>query len=284
MYIGVDIGGTKIQVAGADDSLLPSSSLKVPTPDKRAVGLQQISQLIQQVAKDQPIQAIAISSGGPLDLKTGSFLSLTHLSKDWHNQPIVGFFEKKFKVPVTLEHDASAGGLGEAILGAAKNYQHVLYVTISTGIGTGLISHGQIHHGAYLSEGGHITTLPNGPICGCGLKGHFDAVVGGKAIIRDYGLPASEIHDPVIWDEIAQKIATGLANLIVVFSPEVVVLAGGVSVHFEKFINPLTNHLQALIKVFPPPPLVQAKFVETAPLYGALILAQRAAETINNKQ
>ncbi|HSH31741.1 MAG TPA: ROK family protein [Candidatus Saccharimonadales bacterium] len=276
MYIGVDIGGTKILVAAADASGQLIESQKITSPQDAKAGLAEIVRLIHQLTAGETISRIAVAAPGRIDRKLGLIIS-AHNLPHWSNTPIGPVLEQEFKVPVMLENDANAAALAEATIGAAQDVASVLYVTISTGIGTGVVLGGAIYHGAADTEGGHITIDPAGPPCSCGGRGHFEAITSGRAIEARFGRIAAEINDPASWDLIARDIALGLMNLIMALSPATVVLGGGVSVHYAKFQEPLMRYLAELATLYPLPKIVQAKYTEMAAVHGALILAREAA-------
>jgi glucokinase len=178
-------------------------------------------------------------------------------------------------LPTVIENDANTAALAEQHLGAGKGSKVMLFVTISTGIGTGLVLDGKVYHGAHDTEGGHVIVEPGGPLCGCGGRGHFEAVASGRAIERDYGRIARDIHESAIWNDIAAKVAVGLSSLITAYSPDTVVLGGGVGgVHYDRLHRPLLKHLERSHLLYPLPKIRRAKFTETAPLYGCFILAR----------
>lgn len=271
--MGIDIGGTKLLAAYSSDGRRLTTTAKIATPQDQRQAIPAIMKLIDQVAAGRPIASVGLAAPGPLDFERGIMLAPPNLP--WRNFPIVKALQDKTRHHVSLTHDAAGGGLTEAILGAGQGFKRVLYITISTGIGTSLVIDGQIDHGQSNSEGGHITIQSDGPICSCGARGHFEAVVSGRAIKRRFGKAGYQITDPKIWDEIARDMAAGIASLAAITTPDVIVLGGGVSVHFARFKKPLAHHLGEVYK-FHLPPVKMARFVETAPVIGALILASRS--------
>lgn len=275
MYVGIDIGGSKmlIGLANTDGKLL--KTVKLPTPLDGHSAEHILEYRIKEMLGDKKLKSIGIAAPGPMDFKHGVILSPPNMP--WHNLPIVKQLHARFKVPVVLENDAGAAGLAESLEGAGKDSRYLLYITISTGIGTGLIAGGEIIHGASDPEGGHIVIDPKGPQCSCGGQGHFEGAVSGRAIERRFGRPAYQIKDAATWDIIARDMAAGLASLIAITAPDRVVLGGGVSVHYNRFKKPLAKHLEHFAsRLYPLPPVVVAKRVEQAALDGALILARRA--------
>ncbi len=274
MYIGIDIGGTKILAVSSADGTKLDGSEKAETPSDPATAIKTIIELTESLAKKSQITSIGIVAPGPFN---PARTAIHAYNLGWHNEPLSPPIHDYFKVPVTLEHDTNGAALTEATYGAGNGYNPVLYVTISTGIGTGLVIDGKIYRGANDTEGGHIIIDPKGPLCTCGVSGHFEAIVSGPAIKRRYGKPAYAITDPKIWDEIANNMAQGLSNLSNTLSPAIIVLGGGVSTHYDRFIEPLTKYMKKYSTIYESPPIVLAKHAEEAAAYGALILAHRLA-------
>lgn len=276
MYIGVDIGASKILAGtGQPDGRL--HTIKLETPADPRAGVSAIIQAIESLSGSQDLTTIGVAAPGAIDFASGKLLKLPNLS--WNGLPLGAKLQQHFKIPVVVENDADAAALAEATFGAGRGRNPVLYVTVSSGIGTGLIIDGHIYHGASDPEGGHITIRPDGPQCGCGGRGHFEALVSGQAIIRRFGRPAFEITDRPTWDLIAEDLALGLSSLIAMSAPAIVVLGGGVSVHWHRFKKPLAEHLRHYgPKLYPQPPVVPAKYIEEAVLRGALLVAQHRHE------
>jgi fructokinase len=269
MYIGVDIGGSKILVVAGNADHQITASRKIATPASAPQGIIEIVHLIEELAGTAPIKAIYIACPGPVDRQRGRILQTPNMG--WEPTDLVGPIKTHFRVPVGLEKDANAAALSEAVLGAGQGCRYVLYVTVSTGIGTGIVIGGEIYHGAHDPEGGHITITAEGH------NEEFETAVSGRNIKRRYGKFGYQITDPQTWDAIAKDLAVGLHSLITAISPEVVVIGGGVGVHYQKFIEPLRQHLRELNPLYPLPAIVPAKHTETAVAYGTLILSERLA-------
>ncbi|MDP4038767.1 MAG: ROK family protein [bacterium] len=272
MFIGVDIGGTKIRVAGSRLGRQIDYSIKIATPINQhgAIGL--ISQAIEKVCKISQIDAIGISAPGPLDIENGMILKPNNLT--WRNLELVTPLKKRFNCPIILEHDAACGAIAEARTGAGKNHRNMLYITISTGIGTCFTVDGVPIKGRFNSEGGKQIIDYDHHVRHQEL-GSFEYIVSGKAIKRRFGKIAAEIDDPATWQLIAYDLSVGIYNLITITSPDIVVLGGGVSVHFEHFERYLNENLKRYPAFYPLPMVVQAKYVETAPTLGAIMLASQ---------
>jgi predicted NBD/HSP70 family sugar kinase len=272
MNVGVDIGGSKTLVVTGDDHYKIASSQKIPTPPSSDQAITEIIHLIERLASKQPVDSIAVAAPGPVDAKTG-IISATNLG--WKSVGIGEALTNHFAVPVVVENDAAAAALSEATIGAGRGYHNVLYITISTGVNAFLVQEGRVYHGAHGSEAGHMVIDPQGPECGCGGKGHWEALICGPAIKRRFGVFGWEIKDAEIWNAYAKDVAIGLHNLLTTESPDIVVMGGGVNVHFRKFEVFLKRHLLALHPLYPIPPIVPAKNMETAVAYGTLVLADR---------
>lgn len=265
MLIGVDIGGSKILVVAGSRHYEIVRQQKVETPETSHQAVMEIIHLIEQVAAGETIEAIYVASPGPVDRERGCILKTPNIS--WEPVAIVDQLRNHFHVPVGLEKDANAAALSEAQIGAAAGAKYVLYVTVSTGVGTGIIIEGKIYHGAHDPEGGHIA------IAAEGKTEELETATSGRALIRRFGKPGYQITDPAQWDEFARDLAVGLHDLITTISPEIVVIGGGVGVHFHKFGKQLLKHLKELKPLYPTPPILPAKNMETAVAYGTLILA-----------
>lgn len=269
MYIGIDIGGTKILVVGGDKDGAIVRQAKIETPATADQGVMEIIHLIEQVAEQDQIKSIFVAAPGPVDRAKGVLFPVPTPNVKWGPTDIVAQLKNHFKLPVGLEKDANAAALAEAVSGAGKGYETVLYMTISTGVGTGLITAHEIYHGAHDPEGGHMY------IAAEGINEELEAAVSGPAMKRRFGLYGYEITDPKIWDEYSKDLAIGVRNMITTFSPDIVVIGGGAGTHFDQFEQFLVQHLAELTPIYPDPPIVEAKYPETAVALGTLILAAR---------
>lgn len=270
MVIGIDIGGTKIGIGMAKNGRQIERHLDFATPPDYHQALHLMVSSIQRLSGGDDVTAVGIASPGPLNPTAGIILAPHNVN--WHYVEITKDLERLLHCPVRLENDATLGGIAEARFGAGKPYTSVLYITISTGIGTSLIINQQPLPTQYNMEGGHQLLQVGDQ----NQLQSFESLVSGHAIKQHYGKIAADISDPQIWDEIAQHMSWGIFNLITMCNPEVVVLAGGVSVHHKRFLAPLRTHLAALPALYPLPKIVPARYIETAPLLGALELARES--------
>ena len=185
LTIAVDIGGTHIRVAAYEpNSTKPLSHQRTKTLAGEPGVFDRLVHAIESVWQ-KDVSAIGIASPGPLDPHTGTILATPNIP-EWQNFPLTPNLSKHFGVPVYLDNDANMAGLAEWQFGAGVGHHHLVYLTISTGIGGGVISHDQLLQGfrGMGAELGHITVLADGPICGCGQRGHIEAISSGTAIAR----------------------------------------------------------------------------------------------------
>jgi glucokinase len=192
------------------------------------------------------IEAVGIGSGGPLDAARGVLLAPPHLP-GWHDVPVTELAEQAYERPATLENDATAAAAGEHRYGAGVGTRNMVYLTISTGVGGGVVVGGRLYRGANGNGGelGHVTVDWHGRLCrGCGRRGCLEAYVSGTSIAeraRAAGLQvataeevaaAARAGDPAataVWDETVEALACGLTSIVNLFEPELVVLGGGVA-------------------------------------------------------
>jgi glucokinase len=183
----IDIGRTKILVGIADTNASMIDIIRIPTT--LALGptkiLEDIGRRLEKMvrATNSSLAAIGVGCPGPLDLGRGVVLSPPDFP-GWTEVPLVKFFNHYFKTLVILDNDANAAAMGEYRFGVARGLTTIAYVTVSTGIGGGLIVNGQLIHGPAGSacEIGHMTVLHDGPICACGARGCLNAISSGSAI------------------------------------------------------------------------------------------------------
>ncbi len=190
--VGIDIGGTKLATVVADSTGHILSKVRKPTLAEKGpeYALQLLFEMVRETVASadlvqESVSAIGVSCGGPLDTKTGVVYSPPNLP-GWDALPLKAQLESEFHIPVTIENDANASALAEYRFGGGRGYNALLYMTMSTGIGGGIVIDGHIYRGANDSAGevGHQILLPDGPPCGCGKRGCLEALCSGPAIAR----------------------------------------------------------------------------------------------------
>jgi len=268
--LGLDIGGTKI-AAGvvAPDGRVRSFALeptKVEEGSER--GVERLFQLGRRAVAESGIEwtriaAVGIGAGGPLDPARGVLIAPPHLP-GWCDVPLVARAEEAFGLPVILENDATAAAAGEHRYGAGAGTSHMIYLTISTGVGGGFVSDGRLYRGANGNGGelGHVTVDCAGRVCrGCGRKGCLEAYVSGTSIAERAGeagmgvvtaadvVAAAQAGDPLateVWDATTDALACGVTSLVNLFEPQLVVLGGGVvSGTGEQLLGPVRERVRA---------------------------------------
>lgn len=264
MYLGIDIGGTKTLIASLDDRGVITESIKFATPKVYTEFLKELSTNIANLTTKE-FTAVGAAAPGRIDREHGIAESFGNLP--WRDISLQRDIERIVKKPVVIENDANLAGLSEAML--IKQYECVLYVTISTGIGTGIITHQAIDPDFKDSEGGEILLEHKGRLQ------KWEDFASGKAIVQRFGKRASEINDEKTWKVISRDIALGLFDLITFIQPDAVVLGGGVGTHLGRFQHLLLAELKHFeTPMTPIPPILKAQRPEEAVVYGCYDLAK----------
>ena len=272
--IGVDIGATRIRV-GRRDGQGGLRAERRPTPYAGAEGAAEIIALARELAPEG-IARVGISAAGPLDFAQGITNPLN--LPGWHGYALVDALARQLGARVALENDANCAALGEWREGAGRGSRTMVYYTVSTGVGTGVIIDGRIHRGAHDTEGGHQIVWPGGPRCACGARGCLEAVISGTGLRARYGKPAEELDDPAIWDEVATYLAIAVANTAALLCPEAIVIGGGMTARGEALFVPLRQKAVELIHLVPLPAIYAAGLGQDSGLIGALVLAEAMGE------
>ncbi len=267
MYLAIDVGGTKTLLAVFDEQGAIVEQVKFPTPKAYDDFTDQLAAEIGKLST-KDFQACGMAIPGRIDRKNGIGVVFGNLP--WENVPAAHDVEKMTNCPVILENDANLAGLSEALL-VKDEFRKVLYVTVSTGIGTGIIIDGKIDPDYADSEPGHILLEYNGRLQ------YWEEFASGSAIVEKYGKRASEIDDPQIWYVVARNIAIGLNQLIAILTPEVIILGGGVGTHLDKFKDRLQEHLKMYENPMVPNPAIRkAGRPEEAVIYGCYEIVKAA--------
>jgi len=265
MYLAIDIGGTKTLVTCFDKHGTLREQLRFLTPTDYRLFIRQIAKSVADLSTKEFLAA-GVALPGLIDREHGTGVVFGNLP--WRNVSIEKDIERIAKCPVYLENDANLAGLSEAEL-LQDEFSKVLYVTISTGIGTGVIIDQQIDPDFADAEGGHIILEHNG------RRQMWEKFASGSAIVRRFGKRAQDITDVKTWRIIARDIATGLTDLSAVIQPEVIVLGGGVSTYFDRFAPYVKEEMERFsTPLTKAPQLRRAQRPEEAVAYGCYLFAK----------
>ena len=307
IHIAIDIGGTQMRAASYTiNSLEPQKIHRIPSQIPGVKPQQRLVEVIQSVWPEKGrVEGIGIAVAGPLDLETGLIQRSPNIPA-FDNFPIVNFLVEKFNVPVFLGNDANLAALGEWRHGSGQGHENIIYLTISTGIGSGVISDNKLLLGSkgMAAELGHVIIFPDGPICSCGKRGHLEAVASGTAIakwtreqieqgenstlISLHNFNAKNIAEEAYrGDALAlsafrragEALGIAIINFLVIFNPTCIIFGGGVS----KSIDLLLPHIKVALetKIFEQSycqdlRIKTAALGDDAGLLGALVLAREA--------
>jgi len=271
MFIGIDIGGTHIRVASGQRGKI-SQKVDFPTAEFHT-SIQDIKEAVQALSKGIQIEKVGVGVPGALNIRTGKLIHTAHLI-GWDNIEIADIFTKLLKLPVLVGHDASVAALGEFHHGAGKNKNPMLYLTVSTGIGVGLIVDGKMYKGVYNPEAGHQILSLTGNKCICGQEADLETYASGAGIEKLTGKHPVEVEGTKIWAEAMEWLGIGVANLILHYAPEIVVIGGGMTKHKNLFFPLLESSLKNHLRQLPPAPIVPAALGQDSGIIGALTLAE----------
>ena len=310
MFIGLDIGGTKILGALFDENGVSKKKEKRKT--KASEGLEVVQKEIIKTIdnllagiKIKEIEAIGIGIPGLVD-REGTITFSPNLP--FRNYELAKILEKRYKVPVFIGNDVNVATVGEWMFGSGKGKKNVLGVFVGTGIGGGIIIENELYIGKNGAAGeiGHINLDPNGPFCGCGSRGCLESLASKTAIqkeietriyrgeeslilksLKENGiLKSGPLRDAYLKKDVvvveavskaAENLGRGLASLANIFNPEVIVLGGGVMVELGKELLPIVTRefdRFAMIDIAKNTEIKMAKLGDDAGIIGALALAK----------
>lgn len=294
-YVALDVGGTKTAVGVVDEHGRISARRTVPTPELRAGGrpLENLITLGRAVVAEAGVahpQGVGIALPGPVDPAEATMLAAPTIP-EFAGIPLAPRLREAFGCPAAGENDGNACALAEARFGAGRGARSLVYVTISTGIGGGVVLDGRIFRGSHGSAGeiGHQVVVPEGgPPCDCGGRGCLEAVASGRGIARraqQAGLPcitAREVAELArlghagaaqVWRDTALYLGVGLSNVINLLDPERIILGGGVGVGAaDLLLDPVREGVRARCM----PSLARAVSIVTAGLGEDLGLVSAA--------
>lgn len=271
VIIAIDIGGTQLRVAiFPHDSTEPLTVKKAPTRGMEPGTFDRLTDLIDSVWPSETVEAISVAAPGPLDPYAGIIIETPNIPA-WKDYPLAEMLGSRYKVPVFLGNDANLALLGEWRYGAGKGHHNLVYLTISTGLGGAAICSDVLLEGnrGMATELGHITVLPGGPVCSCGVRGHLEAVAAGPAIVRYVCEQIASGRDSLLkceatfsarqvaeaaakGDELAKEaftqagtfIGQATADFLHIFNPSIVIFGGGVSMSGDLIMAPIKESMR----------------------------------------
>jgi glucokinase len=292
--LGLDIGGTKIQagLVSKENKITRKQRVIYRGKNKSSV-LRGIYEAIDSIFSSE-VGAIGVGITGEVDISSGVVKYSPNLPRDWKNVKLKKILRKKYGVPVSIDNDAHCIALAEAYFGAGRGYPVVVGMTIGTGIGISLIINGHIYRGANnIIEFGHTITGNPAQKCSCGLLGHFEALVSGPAMTREYkkltGLAKTPQNIEIaarhgdrrakkVFKEMSTNLARGLADVIHSYNPSIIVLGGGLG-RVDILTDPAIKQIRNYIKY---PGLKNTKVVKSRLKYEAGILGAALIARKNN--
>jgi glucokinase len=274
--LAIDIGGTKLAMALFERERIVQREVR---STDREGGREWMLGQIEEIARSWKFDRCGVGFGGPVEFPARRVALSTHVG-GWTDFALPAHLESVLQVPVVMDNDANAGALGESRYGAGRGAFPMFYITLSTGIGGGIVlEDGHVYRGAdsYAGEIGHLTLYPGGPECLCGARGCFERLCGGLWLERDHGKPASELlQDPAFVARYVVDVAIGLKAAIMLLNPARIVIGGGISKAGDRLFVPLREELRRQVTWWSRARLdvVQAELGGDSVLWGALALAQ----------
>lgn len=312
LTLGVDVGGTKIAggLVTSQGRLVKSVVIPTRAEDGVKTSFKQVQRVIERLVSaaggNENVRGIGLCSPGALDRRTGLVINAPNLP-GWEKLHLARELERKFDLPARVENDANTAGLAEALYGAGVGYRDMFYVTVSTGIGTGIIIDGKIYHGTQgvAGEGGHVSIDYRSPYrCSCGTLGCIEVLASGPAMARRARVRLEQEHaissllrtltrgnlalitpemiekaaaagDPIakdVLDETGFYLGVWLGGMISLLDPGAIVIGGGVA----RIGKPLFDKVRETLvqytlnpKMAEKIPVLPAKLQEHVGVYGA---------------
>lgn len=267
MYVGVDIGGTKTLVAVLDADGIIVEQTKFATPKTYDGFIAALKAAVNQFSHQDYLSA-GVAVPGRLDRHKGMVLDLGNLS--WHNEPIQADCETILHCPVVIENDAKMAGLSESMLN--KGVSTILYITVSTGIGTAVIHDQKLDPSMLNSEGGQMMLPFKDQLVA------WESFASGHALAKHLGKQAADIDptDIEAWRYIARNLSVGIFELITMVEPDLVIIGGSIGTYFTHYGDLLIAELKRYeTPLVPIPRVIQAGRPETAAVYGCYDLAKQ---------
>jgi glucokinase len=315
--IGVDIGGTKVAAGVVDDDGRVLARTRRPTPSTSPEDVEGvIAACVAELRTGHDVAAVGIGAAGFIDHHAGAVLFAPNLA--WRDEPLRDAVAARTGLPVVLDNDANAAAWAEYRFGAGRGEDHLVVVTVGTGIGGGLVTGGQLYRGRWgiAAEFGHMQVSQSGRRCGCGQHGCWEQYCSGRALLheareiadvqpgygrrllelgggRPEGIEAPEVTaaaregDPAAldcFDEIGTWLGQGLADLAALLDPGAFVVGGGVADAGELLLGPARRVFAERLTGTRSRPQAEIRLAELgneAGLVGAADLARSSSEAAN---
>jgi glucokinase len=320
LIAGVDLGGTNVRccVARADGAILAQIRTSTPADSGPAAVVERIAADVRQVAARAGVEVarlvgVGVGAPGPLDMHSGVVFSPPNLA-GWHDVPLAAMLRAALDIPAHVGNDANLAAVGERTFGAGRGIDNLVYMTVSTGIGGGVIIAGRLFVGSSgtAAEIGHMTVDLHGPRCKCGNIGCLEAIAAGPAIAmagrQAAGTPAGsrllalaggdaagvttslvvqaaqegDAAALAVFNRAAEAIGAGCVNLVNLFNPRRIIIGGGVSQAGDLLFGPVRRVVGEL--ALPSPrdacTIVPAGLGDDCGLYGAVALVAHGIETL----
>ncbi|CAB4338564.1 unannotated protein [freshwater metagenome] len=309
--IGVDVGGTKVLGGVVDDDGKIIARARRDTPRQGGADLTQtIAEIARELMGAHEVSSVGISAAGFVSADRKTMLAAPNIAS-WNGVDLSQELSLILGLSVVVENDANAAAWGEARFGAGRNENHLMLLTIGTGIGGGIVVDGNLYRGAFgiASEYGHMRVVPEGHLCGCGARGCFEQYASGNALLRHareaisaapelarnllamgdgtvVGLSGKHLTDAArsgdlvalaAFNTTAQWLGAGIASLSVLLDPHCIIIGGGVIDAGEILLTPTRAAVERYMPFagkHPTPKIVAAQLGNEAGLVGVADLAR----------
>jgi len=297
LHLGLDLGGTNVKaavLAGEGPDLQVLETLHAPTSrdGSRAVVEGMIELGRQAIARTGPVATIGVGVPGVYERETGIVRFLTNVPGDWDGVQVGGPIGRALGAPVDMVNDARAFALAESRLGAGRDADTMVGVTLGTGMGGGIVIAGRLHEGLAGSAGeiGHVVVDPAGPPCGCGSNGCAEAYVSARAFAESAGrddpgevfvaAAAGDRDALAAVDRFAGYLGLALGSVVVTLAPDRIVVGGGVAQAGELLFGPLRAAVRARVRNLVPVDRIAIVPAELGPNAGAIGAALRGLDAL----
>lgn len=311
LTIGVDVGGTKVAAGVVDETGRLLATTRRETPSEEGARVEDvIADAVRELTASYEVGAIGLGAAGFVDAQRSMVLFAPNLA--WRETPLRAEIEERLGLPTVVENDANAAAWAEARFGAGRGEDHVVVITVGTGIGGGVVLDGQLLRGRFgiAAEVGHLNIVPDGRRCGCGLQGCWEQYASGRALVQEAqeqasaspamarqllvlaGGRAKDITGPMVteaaemgdvaaigcFDELGKWLGRGMAQLAATLDPGVFVIGGGVSKAGDLLLQPTLQSFRKHLTGRGHRPTAEIRMAELGPeagIVGAADLARR---------